>query len=219
MLAERDERVRRYLDGELTPEERKAFENQLSADPDLQEEVHALEHLITEARSLPPYRAPENLRARISGRLKPKVSRQRRESYFRRAPLIWVPVMAAGVLVTLAFLLSRSNRNLLWSPADNLQTKAMVTFQIRAPGAKLVSVVGDFNQWQIGSVPLEDPEGDGVWTVKVQIPYGRHHYQFVIDGERWLPDPEAPVRVDDGFGNKNSVLEVAVTDRHRGRLT
>lgn len=214
----RDETIRRYLDGELTAEEQKAFASHISADPDLQGEIRALEHLITEARSLPLYRAPGSLSARIRRELKLKASRQRKERFFQRSPLIWLPAMAAGVLLALAFLF-QSSRDLMWSPADSLQANAIVTFQIRAPGAKTVSVVGDFNQWQIGSVPLEDNEGDGVWKAKVAIPLGRHHYQFVIDGKKWLPDPQAPVRLDDGFGNKNSVLDVTVTSRPGRRLT
>ena len=33
-------------------------------------------------------------------------------------------------------------------------------------------------------------------------------YSFVIDGERWVPDPGAPETVDDGFGGVNSILRL-----------
>ncbi len=33
-------------------------------------------------------------------------------------------------------------------------------------------------------------------------------YGFVIDGERWVPDPGAPETVEDGFGGVNSILRL-----------
>jgi 1,4-alpha-glucan branching enzyme len=48
---------------------------------------------------------------------------------------------------------------------------------------------------------------DGVWTILVPLPPGVHDYSFIVDGERWVPDPYAP-QVDDGFGGVNSRLTV-----------
>jgi len=44
-----------------------------------------------------------------------------------------------------------------------------------------------------------------VWTATLTLPVGQHQYAFVVDGQRWVPDPGAPA-VDDGFGRRNSVL-------------
>ena len=42
------------------------------------------------------------------------------------------------------------------------------------------------------------------------LPAGQHEYMFVVDGERWVPDPLAGRYVDDGFGEgqQNSLLIV-----------
>jgi hypothetical protein len=31
---------------------------------------------------------------------------------------------------------------------------------------------------------------------------------FVLDGKEWVPDPNALRYVNDGFGNRNSILEI-----------
>jgi hypothetical protein len=55
--------------------------------------------------------------------------------------------------------------------------------------------------------------GPGVWTVVVPLEPGIHNYAFIVDGERWVPDPNAPA-VDDGFGGMNSRLAVLAPTSH-----
>lgn len=51
-------------------------------------------------------------------------------------------------------------------------------------------------------------EGD-TWSVTTLVePIGRHLYKFIIDGDRWVPDPANPDREPDSFGGFNSVLDV-----------
>jgi hypothetical protein len=84
-------------------------------------------------------------------------------------------------------------------------------FSITAPGARRVSLVGDFNQWDAGVTPLE-PVGDGrTWAVELALPPGRHVYAFVVDG-KIVPDPAAPRAADDDFGVPNSVAIIAVAN-------
>ncbi len=74
--------------------------------------------------------------------------------------------------------------------------------------ADSVAVAGDFNQWQPISLTPRTVDGRTVWTGLVPVPRGEHEYQFVIDGDRWVPDPLAPETRSDGFGAQNAVLEV-----------
>jgi len=37
---------------------------------------------------------------------------------------------------------------------------------------------------------------------------GTHRYKFLIDGSRWLNDPENPLRVEDGFGGFSSLITI-----------
>ncbi len=83
----------------------------------------------------------------------------------------------------------------------------LVQFVLVAPEAASVTVVGDFNDWNLSATPLVQEEGDGVWWVTVPIPPGRYRYSFVVDGTIWLSDPHAPRAVDD-FGRPNSVVTI-----------
>ena len=78
------------------------------------------------------------------------------------------------------------------------------------PGARSVEVVGSFNDWSRGTLHLNDDDGDGIWHGAAVLPAGQHEYMFVVDGERWVPDPLAGRYVDDGFGagQQNSLLIV-----------
>ncbi|MFW6182002.1 MAG: hypothetical protein ACOC8N_09650 [Spirochaetota bacterium] len=80
---------------------------------------------------------------------------------------------------------------------------------LEAPRASAVSVVGDWNGWDPSAHRLFDRDGDGVWEIEIHLePDREYRYQFLIDGERWIPDPNAPFKVDDGFGGTNSVLHI-----------
>jgi 1,4-alpha-glucan branching enzyme len=76
------------------------------------------------------------------------------------------------------------------------------------PGARSVEVVGSFNDWRRGDLTLRDDDHDGIWHGAVVLPAGQHEYMFVVDGERWVPDPLAGRYVDDGFGRANALLIV-----------
>jgi hypothetical protein len=79
-------------------------------------------------------------------------------------------------------------------------------FEFVAPDARKVCLVGDFNAWELCRLPLVKNEQTGAWTVEIPLPPGRHEYMFVVDERSWVTDPEAPNRVDDGFGNQNAVV-------------
>jgi len=87
---------------------------------------------------------------------------------------------------------------------------AEVQFSLRINDNKAhtVAIAGDFNGWSPQANILEDPEGDGIWTGTLNLEPGRYEYMFVMDGEKWFPDPNALRYVKDGFGNKNAILEI-----------
>lgn len=97
---------------------------------------------------------------------------------------------------------------LLAAPAAQ---SAQVTFHFTAPGAQRVNLAGSFNGWSDSATPMADADGDGVWTVAIDVPPGKHQYKFVADGQ-WKQDPNNPRGADDGFGGQNSVLEVGEKD-------
>jgi len=83
----------------------------------------------------------------------------------------------------------------------------VVRFVFREPAARHVAVVGDFNGWAKDATPLVATSEQGSWAVSVTIPKGRHEYAFIVDGNRWSPDPFA-ARVADEFGTESSVVTV-----------
>ncbi len=82
-----------------------------------------------------------------------------------------------------------------------------VTFELRAPRARKVAVVGDFNKWDPAADILDGPDANGVWRKTIILPRGRHEYLFLVDGKTWLPDSAAPSS-EDGMGGRNSIITV-----------
>jgi len=87
-------------------------------------------------------------------------------------------------------------------------TLSEVQFVFVAPRASSVSVVGDFNDWNLAATPLARAGAAGVWSVSVPLEPGRYTYAFVVDGRRWAADPDAPRAAGDDFGTPNSVVLV-----------
>jgi len=84
-----------------------------------------------------------------------------------------------------------------------------VSFVLDTPEARSVALAGDFTDWQTSGYELARRPSDGKWEITVRLRRDRAYaYCFVIDGERWMPDPAAPETVDDGFGGANSILRL-----------
>jgi hypothetical protein len=80
------------------------------------------------------------------------------------------------------------------------------TFTVKADQVREICLAGDFNQWKVCDAPLSRV-AEGVWSITIELPRGRHEYMFVIDG-RWVTDPNAMGYSTDGFGNRNALLVV-----------
>lgn len=127
--------------------------------------------------------------------------------HFRRAGI--AAAAAAGFLLGVAL-----ERTLL-APREPAPTGAEVIhvqFVLPAPGARSVAVAGDFSGWAPDLYRLQDDDGDGIWTGVFPVRPGVYRYMFVLDGDRWVEDPFASAYVDDGFGGKNAILQVAPRD-------
>jgi hypothetical protein len=90
---------------------------------------------------------------------------------------------------------------------DSIAPRAM-KFVLIAPKAGRVSLVGDFNGWDVSATPMTTRGADGTWTVFVPLQPGLHTYSFVVDGTHFVADPSAPIAPDDGYGQKSSVVFV-----------
>jgi hypothetical protein len=117
----------------------------------------------------------------------------------------WRPAYGLAVAALLVLFVGLGRRGPAAHPAHQVLTQ----FVLDAPAARQVMLAGDFTGWQPAHALTRS--GTGVWTVVVPLDPGVHSYQFVVDGERWIPDPNAPA-VDDGFGGMNSRLAVLAPD-------
>lgn len=85
-------------------------------------------------------------------------------------------------------------------------TRRRVTFFLEAPEAEIVSLMGDFNQWNEKRHPMKKGT-DGVWKKIIMVPAGSYEYRFLVDGE-WWNDPTGAQVCSNCFGSLNNVLKV-----------
>ena len=111
---------------------------------------------------------------------------------------------AAALIVFFAF-------TFIFNTPDTLSicsAEVQFSLKINDNKAHTIAIAGDFNGWSPQANILEDSDEDGIWTGTLKLEPGRYEYMFVLDGEKWFPDPNALRYVKDGFGNKNAILEL-----------
>jgi hypothetical protein len=95
-----------------------------------------------------------------------------------------------------------------WSGAGG--TAQDFRFELIAPQATTVTLVGDFNDWDPRRTPMIARQGrDGpTWSAQLPLAPGRYRYAFLVNGAEWRADPRAPAAPDDDFGTPSSVVTV-----------
>ncbi|HET9325184.1 MAG TPA: glycogen-binding domain-containing protein [Candidatus Eisenbacteria bacterium] len=76
------------------------------------------------------------------------------------------------------------------------------SFDVRAPGARMVEMTGDFTRWE--PIQLQHQGGDR-WSAIMILEPGVHQVNLRIDGGAWMPPPGAPTSVD-GYGGTTGVV-------------
>ena len=82
-----------------------------------------------------------------------------------------------------------------------------VNFYCAAPGAKSVTLAGDFNEWDPSSLPMKR-RVDGCWFLQVPLTHGHHRYRFLVDGRPML-DPHATGVARDERNEEFSLVAVS----------
>lgn len=226
-MDEQELMVQRFLDQDLTPEERVVFLRSVDIDPALRRTWLNLEMVVAEAAQLPRM-TPS---AKFLSQLKAKVASPPVRLWDRVRMAITMPhtlewnlagAMAAACVAVVAMAgvlrmmperivevpVGQASVQTIASPA-NPEPKVFVRLVLLQPGAQSVSVAGDFNGWNPGQTKLERSEG-GMWTATIPLKPGRYQYMFVIDGKQWIADPLAGEASGDGFGSENAVLDVSI---------
>ena len=209
--------LQRFVDDELSREERVALFEALDRDSVLRRRLLEMEMLVAEARRLPRMVPRPSFAAGVLARIpSPRPSVPERLRSF-----LWTPHVAewnvAGAVVTacLLIVLSWSLGRLTSLPpvpipvADDTREEPMVMVRLVLvqPEAAAVAVAGDFNGWNPARTPLMRA-ASGAWTATITLKPGRYQYMFVVDGKQWVTDPLASDVNADGFGQRNAVLEI-----------
>jgi hypothetical protein len=205
-MSESSRLVQRFLDQELTADERIRFVVELGRSDSLRREVVAMETLLVEAARLPRPAVPPDFVRGVMARLEaPAGTTAAPES--RTHPAYWQPAFAAAACALFAALGWFAGRSAGVTPQAADSSTVLVRLVVVQPEAQTVQVAGDFNEWNPARTPLE-PTGSGAWTVTLPLEPGRYKYKFVVDGQTWMADPFAAEQDDDGFGSQNAVLDV-----------
>lgn len=85
--------------------------------------------------------------------------------------------------------------------------KRPVFVKLNHPNARTVTVAGTFNGWHPELTPLRRVRQDE-WVAELALAEGVYEYRFVVDGQ-WVDDPDARQFVPNGFGSRNSLLEIS----------
>ena len=213
------EYIEDYLEGRLSAQEAAGIEAHLDSCPDCQKEFKQWQKLFQELSSLSLSSAEEQPSSDFTVQIMQKIAQQdspARESWWDkvhhlltlpRVSLKWAA--ALGMALVTLFL----GYNIYFSPVTQYcpNNLAEITFSMRADASQVrsIAVVGDFNDWDPTRNLLADENNDGIWTVTLKLEPGRYEYMFILDGQKWVPDPSAYRYVSDGFGNKNAVLEIS----------
>lgn len=126
----------------------------------------------------------------------------RRRNVFVSRSFSWAFTLAAALVIALV-----SSMVTLGVLKSN--STVSIRFVLSAPEARSVTLVADFNNWSPESHNLSRSEDSGEWELVVPLRKGRSYiYNFVIDGEEWLPDPSAQGTIDDGLGGQASYISL-----------
>jgi len=202
-----------YIDKTLDADMSKQVDEHLKSCPICNKEYQSLKEIIASLNSLSPQPVPENLTENIMAKISQKeiqIQTSWMDLLKKRIPIprfSFRLIGAAAVAVAVMFFAFTFIFN---TPDTSLICSAEVQFSLKINDNKAhtVAIAGDFNGWNPQANLLEDSEGNGVWTGTLKLEPGRYEYMFVLDGEKWFPDPNALRYVKDGFGNRNAILEI-----------
>jgi 1,4-alpha-glucan branching enzyme len=92
------------------------------------------------------------------------------------------------------------------------KTTRRTTFRlpkVAAPDAKSVSIVGDFNNWDIHANPMKKQENED-YVISLDLEQGREYqFRYLIDESKWENDWKADKYVRNSYGDSdNSVVVI-----------
>ena len=189
-----DKRIHLFIDNELSPSDKQAFEKELLENKQLREDYEKMSGLLKLAGTRSGHaRAPQD----ITDRIMETIERTQVHPY-SLLRFLQIAAAIAIVVATGAGVLTYVHRE------NNLVN---ITFRVSVPNAKTVYVLGSFNQW--GDVPEQlRNTGNGLFTLTLKLKPGIYQYVYKVDNNEILSDPHARLYTQDGFGQRNAILVV-----------
>jgi hypothetical protein len=118
------------------------------------------------------------------------------------------PADGSGQLAsTEATLLAEAADAVALTPVVATRSRPIV-FELDAPSAQSVQVLGDFNQWSRSANAMRRGS-DGHWRQTTLLPPGRYVYAYLVDGRVFQRDPARDAVEDRDFGVTGSELVVS----------
>lgn len=162
-----------------------------------------------------PYvKPPLGLSRRIMSGISPKHPGWLRKLYMRMttpmtfslSPLT-ASVAAAFLILSGGYMYNAIIHGHLRSPTTRqVSGHVPVVFRYQVPEARSVSVIGTFNHWDSKGYEMVQGPETGSWTIRVDLPPGKHDYVFLVNGKEIAPDPHADISKADDYGHRNSIL-------------
>ena len=202
-----------YIDQILDAKTTQHVEEHLKSCSVCREEYSKLKQVVFSLNSISPQPAPADFTQNIMAKISQEDVQIQSSWMDRIKKQVFIPQLSlrlVGAAAAAALIVFFAFTFIFNTPDTSLICSAEVQFSLKISDGKAhtVAITGDFNGWNPQANLLEDPEGDGIWTGTLKLEPGRYEYMFVLDGEKWFPDPNALRYVKDGFGNRNAILEI-----------
>lgn len=231
----KDELLRKYLDGELTPEKEQEVLHIIADDEEMRSMLRFEQQLSVASRKVSDFSSfevPLGFTDQVMSAIEAEETVREESNVFDKLTE-WLQVLvqpreiqlrpvyamamllAVIVLVGIPYNADRSvdepvaSNNIESTTVENVSDngeQVWTRFVYIDKEAESVSVAGDFSDWNPVELTRQNLNGEQVWTGLVPMNRGEHRYMFIKNGEQWVTDPLAPVQQDDGFGNKNAVI-------------
>lgn len=150
----------------------------------------------------PMWTVPSTLAQSILQRIQTSQPEKVKAPIWNTAQIRLVWAMAAGLIILLSG---------IWIGGRWENSNGMVSVRLHFQGAGVqsVSVAGDWNDWNPEAQPMRQIDHSGTWEITIQVKKGVDlRYQFIVNKTNWLPDPLAPIKVQDQYGGTNSILHI-----------
>ncbi len=200
-----------YISGDIMNSERKVLDQHLDECDTCLNEVMRLQSLdlnlmeLTEdGMDLPVEFQGADLTAAIISKIPPRMYRPRPRFYKVLSPSVVLSTLTLCLAVLVFILAGKVDKINVAAPDSGVKS---VKILFSSNSAQKVSLVGDFNAWGAEPLLLKSLK-DGMWEAELQLKPGMYEYNLVVDGQRWISNPNSDSVVPDGFGGTNSVVIV-----------